>query len=74
MFKGAANEMVGSMSQLQNLVYIPLSEIKFPATTLYLYSNMIEIVTFDFFPTDDWYPAWFNLSTTEPFSPKFALF
>jgi hypothetical protein len=67
-FRGAMNEMIGTMSHMQDLVYLPLSNVRFPATTMYVYSELIEIVTFDIFPTDDWYPIWFDLKTTEPFS------
>jgi len=73
-FRGTVNEMIGTMSHMQDLVYLPLSNVKFPATTMYVYSELIEIVTFDIFPTDDWYPIWFDLKTTGPFSTSFAAF
>jgi len=41
---------------------------------MYIYSHIIEIVTFDLFPTDDWYPSWFNLPKAIPFSPEFEAF
>jgi hypothetical protein len=62
------------MAAMQDLVYFPLSTVPFPATTMLLYQQVIEIVVFDILPTDDWYPVWFNLPTTEPFSPEFERF
>ena len=59
---------------MQDLVYLPLSTVKFPATTMYLYSKIIEVVTFDILPTDDWYAAWFNFPKAVPFSPAFEAF
>ena len=59
---------------MQDLVYFPLSKVKFPATAMLIYSVIIEIVTFDLFPTDDWYPAWFDLPAVKPFSPEFEVF
>lgn len=73
-FRGSMNEMLGSMSSMQDVVYFPLLEAQFPANTMYLYSEIIEIVSFDIYPTDDWYPVFFELKTTKPFSPKFAAY
>ena len=73
-FRGAMNEMISSMGHMQDLVYLPLSNVRFPAPTMIVYSQLIEIVTFEIFPTDDWYPLWFDLKTTKPFSTQFAAF
>ena len=73
-FRGAMNEMISSMGHMQDLVYLPLSNVRFPAPTMIVYSQLIEIVTFEIFPTDDWYPLWFDLKSTEPFSTQFAAF
>jgi hypothetical protein len=39
-----------------------------------VYSTLIEVVTFDVFPTDSWYPVWLNLRANDPFSKKFEIF
>jgi len=31
-------------------------------------------VVFDILPTDDWYPIWFDLPSTKPFSLEFERF
>jgi hypothetical protein len=73
-FKPLMNQVIGSMAAMQDLVYFPLSTVPFPATTMLLYQHIIEIVVFDILPTDDWYPDWFDLPLTEPFSPEFERF
>ena len=68
------NQVIGMMTFMQDLAYIPLSKVPFPATTMLVYSSLIEMVTFELCPTDDWFKWWFNLPTGRPFSPEFEAF
>jgi hypothetical protein len=68
------NELLGMLLHFQNLVYLPLGKFDFPAISMLLYKEIIEITTFDMFPTDDWYPAWFDLPYSPPFNREFEAF
>ena len=46
--------------------------VQFPGNAFILYDNMIIVATFDFLPTDDWYPYIFpNVPEGVPFTSKF---
>jgi hypothetical protein len=62
------NELLGMVTHFQNMVYLPLGKFKFPAVSILLLNEVISVTTFDMFPTDDWYPAWFDLPNSAPYN------
>ena len=69
---GSLNQLWGMINNLQIVIHSPLINVQFPGNAYILYDNMIVIATFDFLPTDDWYPHIFpNIPFEEPFTEKF---
>jgi hypothetical protein len=74
---GAAAEILGVLGYMQLVVYLPLIDVKFPATAKSLYTVLVTVTTFDVLPrTDDWYPPLFGFDeeSFEPLSDAFADF
>jgi hypothetical protein len=63
-FSKVMQDILGALNFMQLVIYVPLINIKFPATALILYGEIISIVSFDLLPSDDLYPGWFNLPET----------
>ena len=54
------------------IIHSPLINVQFPANAFILYDNMIVVATFDFLPTDDFFPWFFpNLPTDDAYTDKF---
>lgn len=58
-FNFSLNELLGTISFMQLIVYLPLFETKFPSSAMIIYEKIIGIVSFDLLNTDDWYPFLF---------------
>jgi hypothetical protein len=74
LFKGAMAELLGMLGFLQLVVYLPLVSVKFPPTALLLYNQLIQIITFDLLPTDDFYPLIFAFPEATNLNVPFADF
>jgi hypothetical protein len=57
-------EILGTLTFMQLVIYMPLINVHFPGLARVLYESMVSLVCFDLFPTDDWYPAWFDIKET----------
>ena len=69
---GSLNQVWGMINNLQIVIHSPLINVQFPGNAFILYDNMIVVATFDFLPTDDWYPFLFpNVPQDIPFNEKF---
>jgi len=55
------------------VVYHPLLDINFPGNVITVNKHLLEIATYDVFPTDDMFPPVFNLDTDsmEPLSESY---
>lgn len=55
------------------MVYHPLLNINFPGNVIIANKHLLEIATYDVFPTDDWFPPVFGLDTDnmEPLSEPY---
>lgn len=65
------NQILGTITFLQLIVYLPLVDIKFPPTALILYEQILTFVSFDLLPTDEWFPVWFDIRDAEALSKNF---
>lgn len=61
---------------LQLVVYHPLLSISFPGNVVVVNNHLIDIATYDVLPTDDIFPAMFNLDTDgmEPLNERYNEF
>ena len=69
--QGSMNQILGTITFLQLIVYLPLVDIKFPPTALILYEQILTFVSFDLLPTDEWFPVWFDIRDAEALSKNF---
>jgi len=69
---GSLNQVWGMVNNLQMVLHAPLINLQFPANAGLVYSVMISVGTFDFLPTDDFFPYLFpELPEDDPFNEKF---
>ena len=60
------------VNNLQIIIHSPLINVQFPGNAFIIYDNMIVVATFDFLPTDKFYPWFFpNVPIFGPFTDKF---
>ena len=52
------------------VVYYPMINIQFPGNAFGLFNAMITIASFDFLPTDNFYPQVFKTPEVDPYSNK----
>ena len=61
------------INNLQMVLHAPLINLQFPANAQMIYAIMISVGTFDFLPTDDFYPYFFpKLPEDNAFNDKFS--
>jgi hypothetical protein len=61
------------ISYMQLVVYHPLLPVTFPANMILINDELIEISTFDLWPTDDWFPPIFKFDEAkfEPLNERY---
>ena len=69
---GSLNQLWGMINNLQIIIHSPLINVQFPGNAFILYDNMIVVATFDFLPTDDFFPYIFpNVPFEDAYTDKF---
>ena len=69
---GPLNQIWGMINNLQLIVHLPLINVIFPGNAFMIFDYMIPIATFDFAPTDAFYPLIFTqLEERDAWSNKF---
>lgn len=54
------------------MVHLALNDIAFPGNAAHFYRNLLNVASFDVFPTDDFFDWIFNFKASEPVTARFG--